>query len=136
MTDNLNRLKTALADRYAIEHEIGAGGMATVCLAEDLKHRRKVADCAIRYGCCSETTSTRWPRSASWSPITSPSTAGMVSMPRTRPGYIDAAKAPLVTVAASTACCTFMPKCTTARNAWSMACGWLSGLPPVWWSPS
>jgi len=27
MTDNLDRLKTALADRYAIEHEIGAGGM-------------------------------------------------------------------------------------------------------------
>jgi len=38
MTDNLDRLKTALADRYAIEHEIGAGGMATVYLAEDLKH--------------------------------------------------------------------------------------------------
>ncbi len=27
MTDNLDRLKTALADRYAIEHELGAGGM-------------------------------------------------------------------------------------------------------------
>jgi serine/threonine-protein kinase len=43
MTDQLDRLKTALADRYAIEREIGAGGMATVYLAEDLKHRRKVA---------------------------------------------------------------------------------------------
>ena len=31
------RLKAALADRYAIEREIGAGGMATVYLAEDLK---------------------------------------------------------------------------------------------------
>ena len=30
MTDQLARLKTALADRYAIERELGAGGMATV----------------------------------------------------------------------------------------------------------
>ena len=36
-------LTTALSDRYRIEREIGAGGMATVYLAEDLKHRRKVA---------------------------------------------------------------------------------------------
>ena len=43
MPDLLDRLKTALADRYAIEREIGAGGMATVYLAEDLKHHRKVA---------------------------------------------------------------------------------------------
>jgi eukaryotic-like serine/threonine-protein kinase len=38
-----SQLKTALSDRYAIEHEIGAGGMATVYLARDLKHNRKVA---------------------------------------------------------------------------------------------
>jgi serine/threonine protein kinase/tetratricopeptide (TPR) repeat protein len=37
------RLTTALADRYRIERELGAGGMATVYLAEDLKHHRKVA---------------------------------------------------------------------------------------------
>ena len=43
MSDQLERLKTVLADRYAIEHELGVGGMATVYLAEDLKHRRKVA---------------------------------------------------------------------------------------------
>ncbi len=42
MTDTLDRLKAALADRYAIERELGAGGMATVYLAEDLKHKRKV----------------------------------------------------------------------------------------------
>ncbi len=42
MTDSLDRVKTALADRYAIEKEIGAGGMATVYLAEDLKHHRSV----------------------------------------------------------------------------------------------
>jgi eukaryotic-like serine/threonine-protein kinase len=38
-----HRLTTALADRYRIERELGAGGMATVYLAEDLKHKRKVA---------------------------------------------------------------------------------------------
>jgi len=43
MEDLLERLKVALADRYAIEHEIGSGGMATVYLAEDLKHHRQVA---------------------------------------------------------------------------------------------
>src|SRR5215831_20262823 len=36
-------LSTALAERYRIERELGAGGMATVFLAEDLKHRRRVA---------------------------------------------------------------------------------------------
>ena len=41
MTDTFERLKAALADRYTIEQEIGAGGMATVYLAEDLKHKRK-----------------------------------------------------------------------------------------------
>ncbi len=43
MTDTLDRVTTALQDRYRIEHELGAGGMATVYLAEDLKHHRKVA---------------------------------------------------------------------------------------------
>ncbi|MBI4502862.1 MAG: protein kinase [Gemmatimonadetes bacterium] len=43
MADLLDRLKSALADRYAIERELGRGGMATVYLAEDLKHKRKVA---------------------------------------------------------------------------------------------
>jgi tetratricopeptide (TPR) repeat protein/tRNA A-37 threonylcarbamoyl transferase component Bud32 len=43
MPATLERLKTALADRYAIERAVGHGGMATVYLAEDLKHRRKVA---------------------------------------------------------------------------------------------
>ena len=43
MADITSRLSTALADRYTIERELGAGGMATVYLAEDLKHDRKVA---------------------------------------------------------------------------------------------
>ncbi len=36
-------LQAALADRYVIERELGSGGMATVYLARDLKHRRFVA---------------------------------------------------------------------------------------------
>jgi serine/threonine protein kinase/tetratricopeptide (TPR) repeat protein len=43
VTDHRDRLAAALADRYRIERELGAGGMATVYLAEDLKHDRKVA---------------------------------------------------------------------------------------------
>jgi len=40
---SLERLRASLADRYRIERELGAGGMATVYLAQDLKHDRKVA---------------------------------------------------------------------------------------------
>src|SRR5215213_1246048 len=36
-------LRAALADRYTLERELGAGGMATVYLAHDLRHDRKVA---------------------------------------------------------------------------------------------
>jgi serine/threonine protein kinase/tetratricopeptide (TPR) repeat protein len=43
MTGAVDRLTTALADRYIIERELGAGGMATVYLARDLKHDRRVA---------------------------------------------------------------------------------------------
>ena len=43
MSDDITRLNEALADRYAIERELGQGGMATVYLARDLKHDRQVA---------------------------------------------------------------------------------------------
>ncbi|MDZ4259989.1 MAG: serine/threonine-protein kinase, partial [Gemmatimonadales bacterium] len=39
----IDRLAAALADRYRLERELGQGGMATVYLAEDIKHKRKVA---------------------------------------------------------------------------------------------
>jgi serine/threonine-protein kinase len=48
MTEHLSRLTTALLDRYRIEREIGAGGMATVYLADDVKHDRKVAVKVLR----------------------------------------------------------------------------------------
>ncbi len=43
MTDLASRLSTALSRSYKIERLVGEGGMATVYLAEDLKHKRKVA---------------------------------------------------------------------------------------------
>jgi serine/threonine-protein kinase len=48
VTDQLQHLKNALADRYSVERELGSGGMAVVYLAEDLKHRRKVAVKVLR----------------------------------------------------------------------------------------
>ena len=43
MTESVTRLALSLADRYRIECELGAGGMATVYLTEDIRHHRKVA---------------------------------------------------------------------------------------------
>jgi eukaryotic-like serine/threonine-protein kinase len=43
VADVLPRLEAALADRYRIERELGRGGMATVYLADDVKHHRQVA---------------------------------------------------------------------------------------------
>jgi serine/threonine-protein kinase len=43
MPDSVSRLSAALADRYRIERELGQGGMATVYLAHDVRHDRKVA---------------------------------------------------------------------------------------------
>jgi serine/threonine protein kinase len=48
MPDPFDRLRSALADRYAIERELGSGGMATVYLALDLKHERQVAVKVLR----------------------------------------------------------------------------------------
>jgi serine/threonine protein kinase len=43
MAEPFDRLKAAMADRYVLERELGAGGMATVFLARDARHNRKVA---------------------------------------------------------------------------------------------
>jgi len=50
MTQTLDSFASALADRYAVERELGRGGMATVYLAEDRKHGRKVAIKVLRPG--------------------------------------------------------------------------------------
>ena len=48
VNDSLAALREAVAGRYAIEREIGAGGMATVYAAHDLRHRRPVAIKVLR----------------------------------------------------------------------------------------
>jgi serine/threonine-protein kinase len=48
VSDSLERIRTALADRYAIERLLGQGGMALVYLARDLKHDRTVAVKVLR----------------------------------------------------------------------------------------
>ncbi|HUF77227.1 MAG TPA: protein kinase [Longimicrobiales bacterium] len=48
MTEVPDALQNALADRYRIEREIGAGGMATVYMARDLRHGRRVAIKVLR----------------------------------------------------------------------------------------
>jgi len=48
VADILERLQAALAGRCAVDRELGAGGMATVYLAQDLKHVRQVAVKVLR----------------------------------------------------------------------------------------
>jgi serine/threonine-protein kinase len=48
VTDTFDALQEALADRYNLERELGAGGMATVYLAHDVRHNRKVAIKVLR----------------------------------------------------------------------------------------
>src|SRR5262245_32318404 len=43
---DLDRLRAAVGARYTIEKAVGAGGMATVYLARDARHRRRVAEYA------------------------------------------------------------------------------------------
>ncbi len=62
MTDLVARLSTALEGRYAIERELGAGGMATVYLATDLRHNRRVALKVMRPDLAATMGSTRFLR--------------------------------------------------------------------------
>ena len=48
MNEDVTRLSAALSGRYRIERELGQGGMATVYLAEDIRHRRQVAIKVLR----------------------------------------------------------------------------------------
>lgn len=58
----MDHLATALHDRYRIERELGQGGMATVWLAEDLRHTRKVAIKVLREDLAASLGSTRFLR--------------------------------------------------------------------------
>ncbi len=62
MTDELARFQTAVSDRYTVERELGAGGMATVYLAEDVKHHRKVAIKVLREDLAASIGATRFLR--------------------------------------------------------------------------
>jgi serine/threonine-protein kinase len=42
VTDTLARLADAVQERYRIEREVGQGGMATVYLAHDLRHKERI----------------------------------------------------------------------------------------------
>ena len=50
LSESLARLQAAVTDRYRLGRELGRGGMATVYLAQDLKHDRPVAIKVLRTG--------------------------------------------------------------------------------------
>ena len=54
MSDAVARLNAALEGRYTIERELGEGGMATVYLADDIKHERKYSTATLRPSSCRE----------------------------------------------------------------------------------
>ncbi len=64
MSEPVTRLNAALEGRYAIERELGEGGMATVYLADDLKHQRNTRGVEIPIP--------RLRRCQSWSRIPAP----------------------------------------------------------------
>jgi hypothetical protein len=83
MTEITSRLKTALADRYKLRRHLGEGGMATVYLAEDLKHHRKVAVKVLR----SELAALIGPERSKSRPTCSIRISCRCSIPATRTGF-------------------------------------------------
>ncbi len=61
-TDDLRRVREALAGQYELERELGRGGMATVYLARDIKHRRPVAIKVVDHGLGAEVGAERFLR--------------------------------------------------------------------------
>ena len=62
MSEIFERVRAAFADTYAIEREVGQGGMATVYLARDLKHNRQVALKVLRPELAAAMGGDRFPR--------------------------------------------------------------------------
>jgi serine/threonine protein kinase len=77
MPHELERLRTALADRYWIERELGRGGMATVYLARDLKHERRVAIKVLQPDLAAVLGSERFPREIKLTAQLNPWPAGL-----------------------------------------------------------
>jgi len=62
LSDQQTRLDAALGDQYTITREVGAGGMATVYLAHDVKHDRQVALKVLRPELAAALGAERFPR--------------------------------------------------------------------------
>ena len=77
MTDSITRLNAALEGRYTIERELGEGGMATVYLAHDLKHERKVALKVLKPELAAVVGAERFLAEISWRRAFVPVTAGL-----------------------------------------------------------
>jgi hypothetical protein len=60
--ETIDRVRAAFAQSYAVEREVGQGGMATVYLAQDLKHHRKVALKVLRPELAAAMGGDRFPR--------------------------------------------------------------------------
>jgi len=141
MSDVLERLKTALADRCAIEREIGSGGMATVYLAEDLQGPRDSspwlkADRTVRsrhswHGTGQAMSVERTFTTAAWQKRPTPTT-GQATLTR-RWRCTSAGCAALRSRAATTSMCGILTSSaasesctshsTTARRRWSTTAG-------------
>jgi len=97
MSDAITRLNAALEGRYTIERKLGEGGMATVYLADDLKHSLKVALKVLKPELAAvvgaewflgeiTTTAVTWgERRVAWQTMTSRRTASPLSWWRCRP---------------------------------------------------
>ena len=62
MAEIIEKVRAAFAESYAIEREVGQGGMATVYLARDLKHNRQVALKVLRPELAAAMGGDRFPR--------------------------------------------------------------------------
>jgi len=84
MESDIDQLTASLADRYRIERVLGAGGMATVYLAHDLKHDRRVAIKVLRNELAALSIATSNPRTSCCRAVTRSSPTLESHSPRRR----------------------------------------------------